>query len=133
MIDPPVIRRLHHIAVAVRDCDASTAFYRDVLGFVEVERPPFSFRGAWLVGHGLQMHVIEHESPRVAAGRPIDTRADHFALAVDDLDAAEAFLRDRGVAYHRQINAGGIPQIFFHDPDGHEIEFGIYPPDPPPI
>ena len=60
----------------------------------------------------------------------IDTRANHMALAVDDFAEVEQKLATLGIRYHKQVNAGGIPQIFFHDPDGHHIELGIYPPTP---
>jgi catechol 2,3-dioxygenase-like lactoylglutathione lyase family enzyme len=115
---------LNHIAVTTSDPERSAAFYRDVLGFEPMERPPFSFRGAWLRRHGLQIHVIEHGEH--ATEEAIDTRADHFAFAVSDFDEVERILAAHGIRYHKQVNAGGIPQIFFRDPDGHTIEIGIY-------
>lgn len=128
MPTPLPLRGLHHVAVTTRDPDASLAFYRDVLGFAPLERPNFNFRGAWLFRDGLQIHVIENRTPE--ADERIDPRADHLAFAVDDFDAVERALREHGIDYHKQVNAGGIPQIFFHDPDGHHIEIGIYPPTP---
>jgi glyoxylase I family protein len=125
------IRSLHHVAVATRDVPASIAFYCDILGFVPIVRPPFDFPGAWLFNYGLQIHIIQHTAG--APGGAIDPRADHLAFAVDDLNEVERALAGRGIAYHKQVNAGGIPQIFFHDPDGRHIEIGIYPPTPPPI
>jgi glyoxylase I family protein len=122
------LRGLHHVAVTTRDPDASIAFYRDVLGFDVLERPNFNFRGAWLFKDGLQIHVIENTTPDT--GEKIDPRADHWAFATDDLDEVERSLKEKGIAFHKQVNAGGIPQIFFHDPDGHHIEVGIYPPTP---
>jgi catechol 2,3-dioxygenase-like lactoylglutathione lyase family enzyme len=129
MPTPLPLKNLHHVAVATRDPDASLAFYRDVLGFAPLERPDFNFRGAWLFKDGLQIHIIENQ-PHDGDGK-IDPRADHLAFAVDDLDVVERSLGEHGIQYHKQINAGGIPQIFFHDPDGHHIEIGIYPPTPP--
>jgi catechol 2,3-dioxygenase-like lactoylglutathione lyase family enzyme len=132
-MNPLPIVALHHIARTTLDVDASVAFYRDVLGFRPIQRPNFSFRGAWLFNYGFQIHIIEHGLPG-AAGGAIDTRADHLALAVKDvaaMDAVEKNLRERGMPYERQVNAGGIPQIFFHDPDGHHVEIGVYPVTPP--
>ncbi len=123
------LRGLHHVAVTTGDPDASIAFYRDVLGFAPLQRPNFDFRGAWLFKDGLQIHIIEHQP--ADGGGEIDPRADHLAFAVDDLDVVEGCLAEHGIAFHKQVNAGGIPQIFFHDPDGHHIEIGIYPPTPP--
>ncbi len=38
---------LHHVAVTVTDLDRARRFYSDVLGLVELPRPPFDFGGAW--------------------------------------------------------------------------------------
>ena len=131
MTEPLKIKSLHHIARTTSNPARSRDFYRDVLGFRELERPDFDFGGAWLDNYGLQIHIIEHASADGDPASEIDTRQVHMALAVDDFDDVEAKLNARGIRYHKQINAGGIPQIFFHDPDGHHIEIGIYPPNPP--
>jgi catechol 2,3-dioxygenase-like lactoylglutathione lyase family enzyme len=128
----PVIA-LHHVARATRDPERCTAFYRDVLGFRQIERPNFSFRGTWLYNYGLQIHVIEHAAPDGGGDGPIDARANHLAFAVADADGlaeVERLLAERGIPFHKQVNAGGIPQIFFHDPDGYHIEIGLYPAAP---
>jgi catechol 2,3-dioxygenase-like lactoylglutathione lyase family enzyme len=120
---------IHHIAVTTANPECCARFYSEVLGFQRLERPAFSFRGAWLYDptSGLQIHVIEHPRPTRLEG-PIDTITNHFALAVADLDEAERRLQALGVEYLRQVNAGGYQQIFFRDPDGNHIEVGIYPP-----
>jgi catechol 2,3-dioxygenase-like lactoylglutathione lyase family enzyme len=132
MLSPLPIAGLHHVALVTRDPAASVAFYRDVLGFRPIRRPDFDFRGGWLFNYGLQIHVIERSTAGQAAGE-IDPRASHLAFSVPDLaamDDVERNLRGRGIACRRQINAGGIPQLFFRDPDGHHIEIGVYPPAP---
>ncbi len=43
---PLPIDSLNHIARVTGDLDASTAFYRDVLGFRSIQRPDFGFPGA---------------------------------------------------------------------------------------
>jgi len=128
MASPLAIRRLHHVAVTTADPEASTAFYRDLLGFAEIPRPEFNFRGAWLYDEAadLQIHIIEHPQPTQLVGE-IDTKTNHFAMEVDDLDAVEAMLKERGVEYVRQVNAGGYQQIFIRDPDGNHVELGMYP------
>jgi catechol 2,3-dioxygenase-like lactoylglutathione lyase family enzyme len=135
MSNPLPLTALHHLAVTTKRLEQSIAFYTGVLGFRPIERPNFAFRGAWLYGLGIQIHVIERRdiAPDPSAEH-IDTRALHIALAVENADA-HAAVADRldrlGVAYVKQVNAGGIPQIFFQDPDGHHIEIGVYPPTPP--
>jgi catechol 2,3-dioxygenase-like lactoylglutathione lyase family enzyme len=124
---PLPIRALHHIARVTRVPEASRAFYCDVLGFRELPRPDFDFRGAWLYNYGVQIHIIEN--PELASPSPhpeIDTRANHVAFAVDDMRPVKQSLEEHGIVYRENINAGGIHQIFFQDPDGHHIEIAAH-------
>lgn len=42
------IKHLNHISLVCKDLVQSVAFYRDVLGFVEIRRPQsFDFEGSW--------------------------------------------------------------------------------------
>lgn len=122
---PLAIESLNHVAVQTRHLEESIQFYVDVLGARVISRPNFSFGGAWLYLGGIQIHLIELGTP---AGRgEIDTRGSHFALAVPDVDAAEARLKALGIAHKRKlIEDRGVHQIFFQDPDGHTIEVGKY-------
>lgn len=128
MASPLAIQAIHHVAVTTRNSERSIPFYRDLLGFKEIPRPNFSFRGAWLydAAANLQIHIIEHPEPTQLVGE-IDTKTNHFAMAVADLDAAEQLLQEREVEYTRQVNAGGYQQIFVRDPDGNHVELGVYP------
>ncbi|MCG8583285.1 MAG: VOC family protein [Pirellulales bacterium] len=135
MADALPIKALHHLAVTTKRLEESIDFYTKVLGFRQLERPNFGFRGSWLYGIGIQIHIIERVdiAPDPSA-EDIDTRALHMALAVEDTDVfaqVEKQLDDAGIAFVKQVNAGGIPQLFFQDPDGHHIEIGVYPPTPP--
>ena len=45
---PLPLRCLNHISRVCSDVPTSTAFYREVLGFVEVKRPEaLAFEGSW--------------------------------------------------------------------------------------
>jgi catechol 2,3-dioxygenase-like lactoylglutathione lyase family enzyme len=125
------ITQVHHLARVTRRPEESTAFYRDVLGFRELERPRFDFRGAWLFNYGLQIHLIENDDRAPQQQEQIDTRYDHLALHVTDIERAKSILGEHGIRYREQVNAGGIHQVFFHDPDGHIVEIAVYPPTPP--
>lgn len=122
---------LHHIAVSTDRVEESIRFYCEVLGFRPIRRPNFDFRGAWLLGYGVQIHIIERREMAQQFTVPIDTRDNHLAFAVADHAPVKAMLDALGAPYIERVNAGGIPQIFLHDPDGHTIEIGIYPPHPP--
>ena len=130
MPEPLPLDSLNHIALMTRRLDESRAFYRNVLGFREVERPNFSFRGAWLFSYGLMIHLIENPQ----AGDPseeIQTRENHFALHTGDLSRCEVLLKEYGIRYRKNTIADrGINQIFLQDPDGNHIELGAYPSTP---
>ena len=130
MPSPLPIQAVHHVGRLTKRLDESKAFYRDVLGFREIERPNFDFPGAWLHNYGVQIHLIVNP----AAGDPtgeIQTRVNHLALYVEDLDAAEQLLKEHGIAYRTNFVAKtGVKQLFFLDPDGHHVEIGAYPPTP---
>ena len=125
------IQGLHHLALVTTEPEVAARFYIDVLGFRAIERPNFDFRGAWLLGYGIQIHIIQNQALASGLEDQINSRANHMAFAVTDHEPVRKRLDDLGITYSERVNAGGIPQIFFQDPDGHHIEIGIYPPHPP--
>jgi catechol 2,3-dioxygenase-like lactoylglutathione lyase family enzyme len=127
---PLPIRAVNHVGRITKHVDESRDFYRNVLGFREVSRPNFDFPGAWLFNYGIMIHLIYNEAASDPQGE-IQTRYDHLALHVDDMEQAERLLREHGVAYKKNVIADrGIVQIFCRDPDGHHVEIGTYPPTP---
>jgi glyoxylase I family protein len=127
---PLPITAVNHVGRITRRVEESKKFYRDVLGFREVERPNFDFPGAWLYNYGIMIHLIHNEKAGDPQGE-IQTRDDHLALHVDDLDAAERLLKEHNVPYRKNVVADrNITQIFCRDPDGHHVEIGTYPPTP---
>lgn len=128
MATPLPIKSVNHIARLTRHLDESRAFYRDVLGFREIERPNFNFAGAWLYNYGLQIHLIVSENAPRSEGE-ISTRDAHVALHVDDTAEAERLLQELGVPYRKNVVADrNVTQLFFRDPDGYHIEVATYPP-----
>jgi glyoxylase I family protein len=105
---------VHHVAICVADADAGLAFYRDVLGLTPLPRPDLG-PGHWLDAGGQQVHLMEADQPAPAAN--------HFAIRVDDLDAAVADLEAAGVEVFRSpLVAGAGHQAFLHDPFGNFVE-----------
>ncbi len=120
------LAKLHHVSRQTQKLDETRRFYVEVLGFCEIARPPFSFGGAWLYGAGIQIHLIEE--PFAEQDMALNTRENHIAFAVEDMDAAERTLKARGVPYrHNVVPERGTNQLFFKDPDGWMIELGAFP------
>ncbi len=44
---PLPLRGLNHVSLVASDVQRSVEFYTEVLGFVEIIRPQFDFKGAW--------------------------------------------------------------------------------------
>jgi catechol 2,3-dioxygenase-like lactoylglutathione lyase family enzyme len=105
---------VHHVAICVGDAQKGLAFYRDVLGMTQLPRPDIG-RGYWLDAGGQQVHLMESDTqPPVA---------NHFAIRVDDIDAAVTDLKEQGVEVHRApFIAGSGHQAFLHDPFGNLVE-----------
>ncbi len=124
------LESVNHIARATRELDKlqeTIDFYRDVLGFREIQRPPFDFPGAWLFGYGVQIHLIIDDDANAAGGR-LSKRADHVAFHTTDVDAVAKRLDELGIEYvSNTVPATGVTQLFFHDPNGYHIEVGTYP------
>jgi glyoxylase I family protein len=128
MID---ITGLHHVSVPVTNLERSKAFYGDVLGLKEIERPPFAFAGAWYGVGDRQLHLIVHDQPTLRT-RGIDSHDVHFAMRIRSYRDTVAFLRSRGYSsdaldetkslWENPAGKAGLPQVFILDPDRHVIE-----------
>ncbi|MEV0330433.1 VOC family protein [Micromonospora echinospora] len=107
------------ITVLVTDLDRSMEFYRDTLGFTEVDRGP----GNAVLASGSTRLVLRE----VSEAAPISRRLVHVNLEVDDIQAAYDRLREAGVRFTyapRVVNRGAKLDVWaaaFRDPDGHGI------------
>jgi catechol 2,3-dioxygenase-like lactoylglutathione lyase family enzyme len=119
--------KLHHVSRQTQKLEETRRFYVDVLGFRELpSRPNFPFRGAWLYGSGIQIHLID-EPYGESSNKPPDPSENHIAFMIEDLDAAEETLKQHGIGYlRRQSRDGKSEQIFFRDPEGWMVELGNY-------
>ena len=94
---------LDHIGIAVDDLQASLAFFRDVLGLhVEASEEVVSqrVRATFAAAGPSTLEFLEATAPDSAIARYLAKRGPglhHVALRVDDLEAALAHLKARGV------------------------------------
>jgi catechol 2,3-dioxygenase-like lactoylglutathione lyase family enzyme len=116
---------LDHFTITTADLARSRAFYMDVLGLTEGDRPPLGFPGHWLYAGGRAiLHLVGDDEAVTRGGRKADQQGfDHIALAARGMNALAERLQARGVAFEtRDVPGRPRKQIFFLDPDGVKVE-----------
>ena len=115
------ILSLHHASVIVANVEVSRAFYCDILGLQQIDRPDLGFPGAWFQVGTQQIHLLELENPDPVRGRPEHGGRDrHFALNALALAPVQDALNKAGIVY--TMSKSGRKALFFRDPDGNAIE-----------
>jgi catechol 2,3-dioxygenase-like lactoylglutathione lyase family enzyme len=113
------LENLDHISINPADLDQSVAFYTEILGLENGDRPDFSFPGAWIYCGGRPVvHLIGGR-----AGDGDSGAVDHFAFRGTDAPAFTRRLREKGIEFReRDVPGRDIHQVFLQDPDGVTIE-----------
>lgn len=95
--------KIDHIAIVVKDLEATIALYTETLGFFPVYRETIEDQGVEAVGLQAGESVIEllrpldERSPIAKFRGDADTRLHHTAYRVDDIEAKLADLKAKGV------------------------------------
>ena len=117
---------LNHVALSVKDVNASADFYARVLKFTEITNRTKNPGIRWFsIEEGKELHLISIVKESVTINKAV-----HFALTTSNFDAFVKALDNIKVEYYDwaltahkiSIRADGIKQIFFQDPDGYWIE-----------
>lgn len=119
---PLEIKEINHVSLWVSNVSQSVNFYKNMLGLEQLQnRPAFDFDGAWFaLGERQQLHILEG---RTGETNHSHSRRNHFALEVESLAAAEAFLKNQNISYiGPKPRPDGVMQIFIQDPDGYWLE-----------
>jgi len=115
--------RIDHVAIVVKDLDATLRLYIDTLGFEQVYRETVADQGIEAVGLRAGDAVVEllrplSEDSSVAKYRgDAETRLHHTAYRVDDIEAKLAELKAKGVRLideHPRDGAHGNRIAFLH-------------------
>jgi catechol 2,3-dioxygenase-like lactoylglutathione lyase family enzyme len=119
------LTRLDHYTILCADLARSRAFYSDVLGMVDGDRPPFDFPGAWLyVGDRPVVHLVAGRNDK---GVHETGSVDHVAFTGENASEMRERLTKRGVAFEeRTVPGRPLRQIFLYDPDGVQIEINYF-------
>lgn len=110
----------NHLALQVKDIEASKTFYKDIIGLTPVTVPDNlkAIRGWFDIGNGQMIHLLAGRTTPVVN----DKNGSHFSVFVDSIDEAEKFLTAKNIEFHKQVRFDKVTQIYFADPDGYLIE-----------
>jgi len=131
------IAGIHHITLLCRSLDASTAFYRNLLGMRMVKQTVNEDdRGARHLYFGDDEGkpgtlVTCLEYPQLEPGSVGVGSTHHFALAVEseaELHGWRDYLTGQGVACTEVMDRTFFRSIYLRDPDGHIVELASVEP-----
>jgi catechol 2,3-dioxygenase len=124
------IQRTGHVAIRVRDLDATCRFYCDVVGMKVAHEAPG--RGVFFRFNGYHHDLVAFRADTCT--EPASARhagVAHIAFVADDfatLRASYRRVKDHGFAV-RCTDHGFTKSIYFSDPDGIEIEIYVEVPE----
>ena len=119
------IQALGHVVLKVRDLERSVPFYNEVLGLKKVGR--YKDRMVFFSiddnHHDIALLETDRDAPSAPKAGP---GLAHIALKVgdslDQLRAAKAWLEQNGVEIDHMSEHLVSQSLYFHDPDGNQIE-----------
>lgn len=115
-----------HIALSVKDVNASVVFYQKVLQLKEIKNTASDSKTRWLsLGEGKQIHLIPRPNSEIKINKAV-----HFALSTPNIDAFIKHLEALNIDYSDwrdtpnkdYIRNDGIKQVYFQDTNGYWIE-----------
>ncbi len=114
------ILSIDHVQIAIPsgEEERARAFYVELLGFVEIPKPPELAKrgGLWFQSENVQLHLgVEHNFQ--------PARKAHPAFTVDDLDSLIAKVQNAGYDIDTsQPSLDGYKRMHVFDPFGNRIE-----------
>jgi|ERR1700733_7891501 catechol 2,3-dioxygenase-like lactoylglutathione lyase family enzyme len=97
--------------------ERARSFYRDLLGMVEVAKPPELAKraGCWFASGGVQVHLGVESDFRPA-------KKAHPGVRCRDYDGLISRLRGAGIEIAEDKNIAGVRRCHIEDPFGNRIE-----------
>jgi len=118
-----VIKKIDHVGIAVKDLDAAIKFYEEILGLkVDMieENADQKVKIAFIPTGDSEVELLQSTTPDGPVAKFIESRGEgmqHIALRVDNIEAALAGLKDKGIRLIDEVpryGAGGARIAFIH-------------------
>ena len=117
---------LEHVNVTVSDPDRTAGLMSALFGWRVRWRGPAK-NGGYSVHVGTdESYLALYRYPKGEAGEEDNGRLNHIGVVVDDLDAAEAGVREAGYEPHSHGDYEPGRRFYFDDHDGMEFEVVSY-------
>lgn len=130
---------LDHCAIRTAKLAETRAFYVDVLGLQDGDRPDFPFPGNWLYADGVAVvHLVgidpddpsgleEYLGPVALEDLQGSGAVDHIAFRAGDATGLMAGLRKKDVEFReRHVPSLDLFQLFLEDPNGITVELNYF-------
>jgi catechol-2,3-dioxygenase len=124
------IKELGHVVLYVHDIERSRRFYRDALGFKEIDtgrNAPVAAFSSGRTHHELLLIEVGPNAAPIPQGRRVGMY--HFGLKVgetdDELRAVLRQLQEHDVNIVGASDHGVTHSLYLEDPDGNEVELYI--------
>jgi catechol 2,3-dioxygenase-like lactoylglutathione lyase family enzyme len=120
------LQAIDHVAMAVQDVERSAQWYVDVMGFARQHDDVWNGYPVFVGNENaaVALFPIRSDDGRKSPGA---VRILHFAFRTSGsgFAAAQKELKARNIVFEFQDHQVSH-SIYFHDPDGHEIEITTY-------
>jgi catechol 2,3-dioxygenase-like lactoylglutathione lyase family enzyme len=114
------VKRLDHVQICIPFGaeDEARAFYTDLLGFTEIEKPDSlkASGGLWYQVGDIELHIGVED-------RDGYNSKSHPAFEVENIDEVRRYLEENGVPTKDEKPIPGVKRFSFRDPFHNRIEF----------
>lgn len=111
--------QIHHIAIVVKNAEASAPFYEKALGLKRIARPTEGMNssdGAWFQLGDVQLHLQQRSGSE-------EKSAQHFAIVTNDFERLLSLVPEFGGRVEEGKTMEGFSKrCFIYDPDKNRIE-----------
>ena len=110
-----MIKKVHHIGIAVNNLKESTALFEKLLGTkAHIEEAPCQkvIEAVFKIGEGVEIDLVEPMGPDSAVAKFLEKRGEglhHIALEVDDINAELKAMEEKGIQLIDQEGRKGWP------------------------
>lgn len=124
------MKRIDHVGIAIADVAAAKKLYEDLLGLKLTREEVVSDQGVRTYFYpiaGVKLELLESTTPDGPIARHLEKRGpgmQHLAIEVDDIEAAIAELKAKGVRMLDDVPRKGVENTriaFVHPRDTHGV------------